>query len=324
MKAALPTLLFAFVAGACAQTLAPDLAPLAEKYKADVAALEAQRVAAMSQPEKAYTAALAAAEKTATTAGNVAGAAAIATERAALSSGLMAPDFPPGLPKELQLPRKTYLEATAHIRAAEIPRRQAIDAAYLRALTSLEAKGPKNPELAKQLAVEKQNVLANAPSSAAGRQNTKNAVVNGTFDLADAEGHPKGWTINDSFKVARDGANNVVRATSQVTDYREISQDIPVPPKARSVTLTVRVRGKWAASDTKQEIQGTRTSIQFIGADGQKMKKWVVLDAGRDAAWKTLSKTDRIPEGSKAVTVLCALSWVSGVFDFDDVAVEFR
>src|SRR5260221_8051922 len=99
MKTALPTLLFAFVAGACAQTFAPELAPLAEKYKADVAALEAQRAVAISQPEKAYTTALAAAEKIATTAGNVTGAAAITSERTSLGSGLMAPDFPAGLPK---------------------------------------------------------------------------------------------------------------------------------------------------------------------------------------------------------------------------------
>jgi hypothetical protein len=324
MKTALPTLLFALVAGVHAQTLAPELAPLAEKYKADVAALEAQRVAAIAQPEKTYTAALGAAEKVATTAGNVAGVAAIAAERTALGNGLMAPDFPPGLPKELQFPRKTYLEANTRIRAAELPRRQALDAAYLRALTSLESKGARNPELAKQLEAEKQNLLASAPASAAGHQNARSAVINGNFDLADAEGHPKGWTVDDAFKVVRDGGNNVLRATSAATEYREISQEIPVPAKARNVTLSVRVRGKWEASDTKQQIQGTRTSVQFIGADGQRMKVWVVLDAGRDAAWKTLSKTDRIPEGSKSLVLICSLSWVSGKFDFDDVMVEFR
>jgi hypothetical protein len=324
MKTALPVLFFAFVAGACAQTLAPELAPLAERYKADVAALEAQHAAAIAQPEKAYTAALGSAEKIAATAGNVAGAGAIAAERTALGNGLMAPDFPPGLPKELQLPRRTYLEAIARIRAAEVPRRQAIDAAYLRALTSLEARGAKNPELAKQVEAEKQNLLASAQASAAGRLNGKSAVVNGTFDLADADGHPKGWTVDEAFKIARDGANNVLRATSSVTDFKEISQEIPVPPKARSVTLSARVRGKWEASDTKQPIQGVRTSVQFVGADGQKMKVWIVLESGRDAAWKTLSKTDRIPEGSKSLILVCDLSWVSGKFDFDDVAVEFR
>jgi hypothetical protein len=54
------------------------------------------------------------------------------------------------------------------------------------------------------------------------------------------------------------------------------------------------------------------------------MNVWIVLDAGRDAAWKSLSKTDKIPAGSKSLVLVCDLSWVSGTFDFDDVAVEFR
>lgn len=333
MKTTLYPLLLAAAAGCvCAQTLAPELAPLAAKYKTDLAALETQRAAALAQAQIAYTSALAAAEKTATATGKAAVVAAIATERAALSSGLMTPAFPAGLPPGLQMPRKSWLDADARIRAAEAPRRQAIDAAYLRALTDLQARAAKNPELSKQLAAEKQNALANAPPSAtaatgtggSGKPSTKSAVINGTFDLADTAGRPSGWSIHDSFKVVRDGANNVLHATAGEIGYNHITQEIPVPPRARSVTLSVRVRGKWETTDTKQPVRGTRTSVQFIGADGQKINVWIVLDAGRDAGWKSLSNTDAIPKGSKALELIVALSWVTGNFDFDDVAVEFR
>mgnify|MGYP001132154354 CR=1 FL=1 len=50
--------------------------------------------------------------------------------------------------------------------------RQMIDATYLRALASLESKAATNPSLAKQLAEEKQNLLASAPSTSTSMKNT--------------------------------------------------------------------------------------------------------------------------------------------------------
>ena len=63
----------------------------------------------------------------ATAAGNVAAVAVITEERGALTRGLMAPGFPPGMPKELQGPRRTYLDAFGRSRTVEAPRRQALD-----------------------------------------------------------------------------------------------------------------------------------------------------------------------------------------------------
>lgn len=92
MNTAPCTLLLAAIAGcALAQTLSPELAPIAAKYKADIAALDAQQAAALTQAQNPYVAALGSAERIAITAGNVAGVSAITTERAALSSGLIAP-----------------------------------------------------------------------------------------------------------------------------------------------------------------------------------------------------------------------------------------
>src|SRR5262245_11156022 len=108
MKRSLCILLLSALAHcACAQTLAPELAPLAARYKLDIATLEAQRTAALSQAQKPYVLALATAEKSATASGNAAGVAAIVGERAAITKDLMSPGFPPGLAKELQGPRRT-------------------------------------------------------------------------------------------------------------------------------------------------------------------------------------------------------------------------
>lgn len=326
MKTTLHVLMIALTAGfACAQGLAPELAPLAAKYESDLAALETQRAAAVAQAQKSYLTALGASERNAGTAGDVASVAAIATERAAISSGLMAPGFPAGLPKALQRDRRTYLDAIARIRTAEAPRRQALDAAYLRALTNLESKAKNNAELATQLASEKQNLLANAPGrSGDGKPSSKSAVINGTFDIADAEGRPGGWTTSDLFKVARDGTNYVVHAAASQPGYQAITQDIVLPSKARNVTLSGRVRGKVAARDPNQAHFGAFVGAVFVDEKDQQTDVWMMLDGGNDAEWKSLTGTEKIPDRSKVLRVFLILKYVAGEFDYDDVAVEFR
>lgn len=325
MKSACCIGLFTAIANfACAQALAPELAPIAAKYKSDLAALEAQRTAALAQAQAPYLAALGTAERMATTAGNVAGVSAIASERTALGSGLMSPSPPTGLPKELQIPRKTYLDASARIRALEAPRRQALDAAYLRALSNLVVKGAENPELAKQLEAEKQKLLASAPGAGGSKPSAKSAVVNGTFDIASADGHPGGWTNVEGFKVVRDGTNNVLHASAKEPGYVAITQDLLLPPRARSVTLSGRVRGKFLARDPNQGHFGANIAAVFIDSQDQTTKNWLMLDGGTDAKWKRLSVNQAIPSGMKVLQVVLVLKYVSGEFDFDDIEVEFR
>ncbi len=307
------------------QTLAPELAPLATKYKADVAALEAQRSAAIAKAQSSYATALGAAERSATTAGNVAAVAAITTERTAISSGLMAPGFPAGLPKELQTPRKAYLDALARIKTAEAPRRQALDAGYLRALTNLSAAASKNPELSKQVEAEKQKLLASAPGGGSGsKPSAKSAVINGTFDLVDAEGRPSGWRIAEGFKVVRDGTNSVLHAGAKAPGYVAVTQDILLPPRARNVTLSGRVRGKLTSRAPDQGHFGANIAAVYLNKQDESTSNWLMLDGGTDADWKTLSTTQKIPDDMKTLQVVLVLKYVSGEFDFDDIEVEFR
>jgi hypothetical protein len=338
MKARLYSPLLIIVGFACAsaQTVAPELAQLMVKYKADLGALDTQRQATLKEAQLSYAGTLAAAEKTATATRNAAALAAIATERAALDSGLMAPVFPAGLPRELQMPRKTYLDTSTRIRAAEAPRRQAIDTDYLRALTNLQAKAENNSELLKQVAVEKQKLMANAPpiaaeaigSSGSIKQNNRNAVINGTFDLTEAGDRPSGWNLKgnaeEACKVVRDGSNNTLRISTGTIVYTEVAQEIPVPPKAKSVILSGRVRGKWENRDTTHDDWGANIYAVNVDTDGKPIGDWIGLVGGRDVGWKSLSQTGRIPTGSKTLRVQCVLKFISGAFQFDDIVVEFR
>jgi hypothetical protein len=197
-----------------------ELAPLVAKHKADLAALDAQKAAAMARAQQPYVAALDSAEKTATTAGTLEVVAAITKEREALKSGLMAPAWPEGLPKTLQPARKACLDGIARVSVDTGPRQKAIDAEYLRALAALQPKAAGNPELTKQTATEKEKLLANAIGSAGGTRPTaassRNTVVNGTFDIAEADGRPRGWTFygpgaEGLMKVVREGSNSFLQ-----------------------------------------------------------------------------------------------------------------
>jgi hypothetical protein len=66
------------------------------------------------------------------------------------------------LPKALQAPRKACLDAMARVGTDLAPRQKAINSAYLQALASLQAKAATKPELAEQIAAEKERVFANA------------------------------------------------------------------------------------------------------------------------------------------------------------------
>ena len=162
MKTFVAVLALAFVVPLHAQDLAPELQPLAAKHKADLAAFNAQKAAAMTRAQQPYVFALDGAERTATSAGNIDTVAAITKEREALKDGAMDAVFPGGLPKALQAPRKTYLDAMARVAADLEPRRKTINAAYLQGLASLQAKAEGKPDLAAQIAAEKEKLLAGA------------------------------------------------------------------------------------------------------------------------------------------------------------------
>ena len=193
----------------------------------------------------------------------------------------------------MQIPRKAYLDASARIRAVNAPRRQALDAAFLRALTNLSAKGAANPELAKQLEAERQKLLASAPGTGGSKPSAKSAVINGTFDVADAAGRPGGWAISEGFKVVRDGTNNVLHASAKEPGYVAITQDILLPPRAKNVTLSGRVRGKFVARDPNQSHFGAFVAAVYLDAQEQTTKNWLMLDGGTDAKWK---KAERDPK----------------------------
>jgi hypothetical protein len=318
--------------GAHAQTVAPELAPVEGKYRAEVTALATQTATALSQAQQSYSRALGDAEKSATAAGALSAVASITREQAALKDALLAPDFPADLPKSLQAPRKAFLESAARVRANEAARRRSIDADYLRALGSLASRAPANSALAQQIAAEKAKLLATtvpvgATAPTAGKSSGRNALVNGGFDQADAEGRPLGWKLPEqsdaTFKVVREGSNAVLHAEMRgKLKPTFLSQEIAIPPRAKSVTISARTRGKWEERDVKDGFWGASAFGEFYNEAGKKIGD-LIIPGGRDAAWKTERKTKDVPDGAKTFRFGFGFKHVSGAFDFDEVGVEF-
>src|SRR5687768_15252257 len=308
-------------AAAQAQTLPPELTPVEAKYRAELATLGTQTSAALTQAQQSYARALGDAEKSATATGAVSAVAAIAREQTALKDALLAPDFPADLPKALQTPRRMYLENAARVRANEAARRRSIDADYLRALAGLASRAPANSPLAQQIAVEKARLLAaappvGAPATPVRKGAGRKALVNGGFDQADADGHPLGWNLPDrpetTFKVVRQGNNAILHAEMRGTlKPAFLSQEIVIPPRAKSVTISSRTRGKWEDRDVNDGFWGASASGEFFDAAGKKMGD-LIIPGGRDAAWKTERKTKVIPDGAKSFRFQFGFKHVNG------------
>lgn len=139
-----------------------ELAQLAAKYKADTAALDTQKTAAVARVAQTYSTALDGAEKIETTAGRVQAIAAITKERADMKADAMDTNFPSNLPTTLRTARKNYLEGVGRADIDAGQRQQRLSVDYLRTLATLQTRAGSNSALAGQIAEEKSKIIAAA------------------------------------------------------------------------------------------------------------------------------------------------------------------
>lgn len=316
------------VATATAQDAHPKLAPLKTKYEADASALAAERDEAAAKARAAYERALAVAERAATDARDAKTAAAIARERQTAADGRMAPAFPADLPGTLQSPRREYLAAVARAAAEMAPRRQKLDAEYLAQIARLDAGG--DAALAKQLAAEKERLLAAAGSKTAATTESlagKNSVVvNGDFSAGEPGSLPKGWTPaypGGTAKIVPDGKNQILRL--EMDDKAQnvgVKQDVNVPPNARSATFRARMRGK--PKNLKEENRAeARMTLRITDAKGQPLPH-TMIRSKHSIGWQNEQRVIDLPLGAKSIEIVCSSIFAEGTFDFDDVSLDFK
>ena len=123
--------------------------------------------------------------------------------------------------------------------------------------------------------------------------------------------------------MVREGNNAVLHAEMRGTLRPTfLSQKIAIPPRARSVTISARTRGKWEDRDVNDGFWGASAFGEFYDEAGKKLGD-LIIPGGRDPAWKTERKTKDIPDGAKTFRFEFGFKHVSGVFDFDEVSAEF-
>jgi hypothetical protein len=150
------------ISSALAQTLAPELAPLAAKYDADVKTLDAAHAAAAATVRQKFLADLAAAEKSASDRGKVDEAAAILKARQAVAGDSNSQPIP-GLSPSLQKRYADYLDALAATEREFAPRYQRIKSDYLRSLAGVEERLPATSPIREQIDGLKLNLAAASP-----------------------------------------------------------------------------------------------------------------------------------------------------------------
>ena len=229
MKALALTAALALAVPLHAQFLAPELEPLAARYKAERVTFEKEKDKAIAQAQQPYLSALDAAGRTATSAGSLAVVAAIRKESEALKNPTtMPPTLPEGLPKTLQATRKSCLNSIARIDANLASRQKAIDADYFRALSLLQPKAVGNPGLAQQIDEEKEKLLASAQGSDLGRQMEvlllrKEWIHRGQYHYKFRKGgwvHIKEMNLEGRFEVHQSGFASLVWKNNQYPGQR--------------------------------------------------------------------------------------------------------
>jgi len=325
--------------------LAPELAPLAAKHQADLAAVEQQRAAALARSLPFYTSALDAEEKAALARSNLDAVAAIDKERDVVKAGLIgdliAAPFPEKLPANLKISRAALFDSFKRIEADVLKLGQQVNADYLRALTALEPRAAGNPELARQIKAEHDAVLGNPVTQPEGEVEVvakKGKVTNGDFTQADANDFPVGWKLvngqylenaapaGETYKVMQENGSSFLHtAFEQPAKDFCVVQVVDVPHFAKEAVLTLRCRGK--LSDTKQHRIAV---LESLDASGKYPGGAPPIDRVVDPAWKTYSIATKL-DGGKTIKQLRihiegsqTMYGVTGYVDFSRVELQFK
>ncbi|MEQ1851873.1 MAG: hypothetical protein ABMA01_09815 [Chthoniobacteraceae bacterium] len=325
-------LLIALLATPSPAELPPLLKPHAERYDRDRAALTASGEAALKPARERYLAALAAAQKVATAAVKTGDLAAIAAEIAGANGGAVKPEFPPDLPRSLATERKNFITATTNIEKAIPPKLRELATKYLQTLVALDAQAlkTKDAELTEAAAAEKQRVLLQIEAAGGGQKN-RNVVENGDFSAGKPGDWPPGWmpSVNwkraDDVSLLREGSEQFIRFRRLTASHQaDVSPEkiIAIPANARAVEFSVRIRVKGLTTGKDYEyFPSLRVSTR--DAAGEKVAEEHV-DAKQDGGWKRFSGRCAVAANAKTLRIAVGPFGAAGVFDFDDVVVEFK
>ncbi|MEQ1861534.1 MAG: hypothetical protein ABMA13_16555 [Chthoniobacteraceae bacterium] len=168
-------------------------------------------------------------------------------------------------------------------------------------------------------------VLLVLASAAAAHAQTNRPLKNGDFSDSPAGSPPPHWT------PAYPGAGGVVFTDAKDTFLRlsridagnsGMAQTVPVPPKAKSVAVLGRMRGK-PRNEKDEKRAAVEVALRYKDANGGNLSAAVVA-SGNSPNWHTFRREFTPPPGCTQVEVVVRCIFAIGTFDFDEVRVEFK
>jgi len=309
-----------------APILPPELAPMAAKYQASLAALTEVRNKTMTQAQQPYLAALAAAGQKAAGGKKPDEVRAVTEEKEAIAAGrTLAAIASPLLPRELAMLRAALLRETARVERDFATRAQQGATEYLRGLTFYEtkARAAGQADLLKLIEAEKLKIAGQSPGSVKpGGKAARNLVVNGDFAQKKEDGSPESWNASDR------GRGAII--TEQGTTFlRVVSAD-------KTVTYFLQNAGRPA------EAQELEVSLRLRCRDMKGQGAYGVIIAQRDAnntvlsrdvpcslsapspGWRSLSGVVKLRPETKKLSVECRILDCTATVDFSNVRAETR
>lgn len=301
-----------------------------------------QRLADAAQAARPYAGALNQVDKAATAKGEIKIIEAVAKERAAAFAGRLVPELPTELPAlRLQGTRKALLMKLEKINADAAARKGRLDGQYLGALAALAAKAEPESALAKQVAAEREALLAGGKADGGGGENGgdakadkvqrgKNVVVNGDFEKVDADGKPEGWNWGDWITLVNEKGNLFVRFEDKVLNVdgtvavHNLEQAINIPNVSKSVTVSARLRTKACVSRATIRPKKPGFSIGFNDGEGNNIAYLTAEWSGKNGPWIDIQNIGAIPAGAVTGSLIISNGRCPGQIDFDDIEVTFK
>lgn len=154
-----------------------------------------------------------------------------------------------------------------------------------------------------------------APTAASG----KSIVVNGDFSAIEPGGLPSGWDARGGQVVTEKGE------TFFRSEGPSCKQIIAVPPEAKTVRLTGKMRCGDFVADRNDTFQGIDIALLSKGgaANGTYLINNIIK--GGSKTWRKVDETKTIPPGTTQFEIgLTRWGAVSATVDYDDIELVFR
>lgn len=161
-----------------------------------------------------------------------------------------------------------------------------------------------------------------------------NLLPEGNFEILNHVGMPEGWKLPDprwyrgfggNVTVEQEEGNNFLRLESAGMDKLfEASFTVDLPPEARSIRLSYRVRAEVRDVSPNDGSGVGVTLIRWWGNEEKKQARYAHTDwiTSTTPGWVEKEDFLTVPEGMTKLTVYPAIRHASAIADFDDITIE--